>query len=130
MEGILLILIGLCIVIIAWLLSIQSEEKNNPQYIPSPKPVTEPRSFVPMEDRIVPTSASYTNKQKDMIGNHNAELVVPGVPEIVIPYDFWHWPYMPTDSNGPYWPSGEIEPDYIYPGGRNLVPIKGRMQDQ
>lgn len=80
----------------------------------------EPISFVPSEARIVVQKSSYSNKFNDIIGNFDSGLApgAIGVPEIVIPSDWYMFRTPPTEFDGPYWPSGTIQPDFIYPGGR------------
>jgi len=73
-------------------------------------------SFVPVEDTIVPTHASYSNRLNDAIGTRNAELVVPGAGEVVVPSDWFMSRELPTEYDGPYWPSGSIQPDFLFPG--------------
>jgi len=97
--------------------------------IPDQKPVAviqdidysliEPQSFVASEARVVPSKASYSNKFNDVIGNFDSGLApgAIGVPEIVIPSDWYMFRTPPTEFDGPYWPSGSIKPDFIYPGG-------------
>jgi hypothetical protein len=69
-------------------------------------------SPVPVEDHIVPTHASHTNKMNNMIGNVNSsEGVGPGLLEVVVPSDFY-WSTKPPEKYR--WPSGSILPDYIY----------------
>lgn len=114
-----LLLIGAFLAGIWWLLSIQQKGKEEQTYKHSEKPVVERNTFVPMEDRVVPTHANYTNKMNDMIGNHNAEFIGPGDLEVVLPYDYYKGPYLPSEYGRPYWPSGSLESDYSYPGARN-----------
>lgn len=79
----------------------------------------EPPSFVPSEARIVVGKASYGNKFNDVIGNFNSGLApgAKGMVEVVIPSDWYMFRTPPTEFDGPYWPRGSIEPDFIYPGG-------------
>jgi hypothetical protein len=119
--GVIVFLIGLW-----YLLSIQKrrEFERRRAYDPpkSASPKAEPLSFVPMLDTVVPSHASYTNKFNDVIGNQNSQWVSPeNVPEVAIASDWFHWPYLPTEFSGPYWPSGSITPDYIYPGGQRKM---------
>jgi len=68
--------------------------------------------FVPVEDRIVPSHASYSNKFNDQIGTLNAEVISYGTQEIVIPSDWYMSREPPTEFDGPYWPSGRIQPEF------------------
>jgi hypothetical protein len=117
-------LIVLFLLGIGYLLSIQQRIKTEAVYKPSPKPITQYPSFVPMEARVVPTHASHSNKFNNMIGNMNSELVGPGCPEIVVPSDWFRSSYLPTEFDGPYWPKGTIEPDYIFPGSDPKRPLR------
>lgn len=70
--------------------------------------------FVPVEDNVVPTHASHTNKMNNMIGNVNSSQGVgKGLLEVVVPSDYYQYPLVPTDTEK-RWPSGSILPDYIY----------------
>lgn len=124
MVWIISLLIILFILGIGYLLSKQQRIKIEKVYKPSPKPITEYPSFVPMEARIVPSQARYSNKFNDMIGNMNSGLVGPGYPEIVVPSDWFRSSYLPTEFDGPYWPKGTIEPDYIFPGSDPKRPLR------
>ena len=109
-----------------YLLSIQKkrEFERRRAYTPpkTSQPKAEPLSFVPMLDTVVPSHASYTNKFNDVIGNHNSAWVSSeSIPEVAVASDWFQWPYLPTEFHGPYWPSGSIAPDYIYPGGRRRM---------
>lgn len=77
-----------------------------------------PLSFVASEAEIVPTHASYSNKFNDVIGNSTSGIAPGsyGVAEVVIPSDWYMFRTPPTEFDGPYWPRGSIEPDFIYPG--------------
>jgi len=88
--------------------------------------IEKPSSFVPVEDRIVPTHASYSNKMNDMIGNMNAELVTPGFGEIVVPSDWYMKRELPTEYDGAYWPPGGIVPDFLYPGSDPNQPLRNQ----
>lgn len=123
MIGVVLIILFLMGVYI--LLSIQ--KKNECKRVVKGKEQKEPKepkvscakvqnTFVPVEDHIVPTHASQTNKFNNMIGNVNSSQGVgPGVLEVVIPSDFYQFTSRPGEYD---WPSGSIEPDYIYNGDR------------
>lgn len=91
---------------------------NQPKPIPKkerkPKrlPKIRPHDFVPVEDIIVPTSASQTNKMNNKLGNVNSSQGYgPGILEVVIPSDYYQFSSRPGEY---YWPSGSILPDYIY----------------
>lgn len=126
MEWILVAIIFVFILGLGYLLSIQHQRRIESVYKPSPQPITEYPSFVPMEARVVPTHARYSNKFNDMIGNMNSGLVGPGYPEIVVPSDWFRSRYLPTEFDGPYWPKGSIEPDYIYPGSDPKRPLRSQ----
>jgi len=85
-----------------------------------------PPSFVPVEDRIVPTHASYSNKMNDMVGNMNAELVTPGFGEVVVPSDWYMKRELPTEYDGAYWPPGGISHDFLYPGSDPTKPLRNQ----
>jgi len=87
--------------------------------------IPELKTFVPVEDRIVPSHASYSNKLNDMIGTLNAELApgALGAPEVVIPSDWYMSRPLPVDYDGPMWPSGSIETDFIFPGSDPERPL-------
>ena len=128
MDLVLGLSVGVFLLGIWYLLSIQKkrEFERKRTYIPS-KGVAkaEPLSFVPMLDTVVPSHASYTNKFNDIIGNQDSQWVSPeNAPEVAVASDWFHWPYLPTEFHGPYWPSGSIAPDYIYPGGRRRMVSK------
>ncbi len=86
----------------------------------------EPPSFQPVEAHRVPTHAHYSNKFNDVIGNHNSGLVGPAVPEIVVPSDWYMSSTLPTEFDGPYWPNGGIQPDFIYPGSDPKRPLRNQ----
>ena len=73
--------------------------------------------FVPVRDTVVPQQASHSNKFNDKLGGDSAGLFQNLPAEVVVPSDYYHWPYLPTEFDGPYWPDGNTRPDYIYPGG-------------
>jgi hypothetical protein len=113
------LLLVIAIIGVYLLLAQQKERQRTKNYISHPpneiRPM--PRTFVPMEDNVVPTHASQTNKLNNWIGNGTSGIVGDAGVELVVPSDFYHSPYLPTDFAGPYWPSGTISPEYIYPGG-------------
>jgi hypothetical protein len=116
MIGFILILVFL--IGLFWLLSIQRAvpplKKETKVKKPYRNPRTMPRTFVPIEDVIVPTSASHTNKMKNKLGNVNSSQGYgPGILEVVIPSDFYQFSSRPGEY---YWPSGSILPDYIFNG--------------
>ena len=114
--------VGVGLLVVAWvigfyyLLSIQSWRVPNVFTPPAKDRAIMADSIVPVEDRVVPTHASYSNKFNDVIGNANSGLMQPAPAEVVIPSDIFHWPYLPSEFDGKYWPSGSMQPDYIYPG--------------
>lgn len=73
--------------------------------------------IVPVRDRVIPQQASRGNKFNDVLGGDSAGLFQNLPAEVVVPSDYYHWPYLPTEFDGPYWPDGNTRPDYIYPGG-------------
>ena len=74
-----------------------------------------PNAPVPVEDHVVPTHASHSNKMNNMIGNVNSSQGVgPGLLEVVVPSDYYVKNKMPTEQTRRYWPSGSILPDYIF----------------
>ena len=73
--------------------------------------------FVPVRDKVIPQQASHGNKFNDVLGGDSAGLFQNLPAEVVVPSDYYHWPYLPTEFDGPYWPDGNTRPDYIYPGG-------------
>lgn len=118
-------LLAICFLLgVGYLLSIQQQRRIESVYRPSPTPRIEQPGFVPMEARVVPTQARYSNKFNDMIGNMNSGLVAPGYPEVVVPSDWFRSSYLPTEFDGPYWPKGSIDPDYIYPGSDPKRPLR------
>ncbi len=128
-----MILVGLLIIFflgLAYLLSIQRRAPP-PPYKPAPtdkpRPLM-PLSFVASEAEIVPTHASYSNKFNDVIGNSTSGIAPGshGVAEVVIPSDWYMFRTPPTEFDGPYWPSGSIEPDFIYPGGDPKRPLRSQ----
>ena len=128
-----MILIGLIIIFflgLAYLLSIQRPAPPPPP--PKPKPIQEaptmPLSFVASEAVIVPSHASYSNKFNDVIGNATSGIAPGsyGVAEVVIPSDWYMFRTPPTEFDGPYWPRGSIEPDFIYPGADPKRPLRSQ----
>jgi hypothetical protein len=122
-----MLLVGLVVLFLlglAFLLSIQERRAQEEVYKPSPRPKTIPFDFVPVEDHVVPTHASQTNKFNNEIGGKTAAVVGPALPEVVIPSDWYYHPYLPTEFEGPYWPDGGIPPDYIYPGSDPKRPLR------
>ena len=80
--------------------------------------------FVPVEDHIVPTHASHTNKFNNELGAKTTAAVGPAFFEVVYPSDFYSSTHPPSMFEGPYWPKGSIEPDYIYPGSDPARPLR------
>ncbi len=93
-------------------------------FIFSSRSIRESFDFVPVEDKRVPTHASYSNKFNDVIGNYASGLVGPAEPEVVIPSDWYMSRTLPTEFDGPYWPNGGIQPDFIYPGSDPNRPLR------
>jgi hypothetical protein len=60
----------------------------------------------------------------DSIGTLNASLVVDGVPEVVIPSDWYMSSHLPTDYDGNYWPSGSIQHEFLFPGSDHNRPLR------
>lgn len=108
-----------------YLLHLQKKRKEK-QYEKKEVSRTEPPSFQPVEHRRVPTHASYSNKFNDVIGNYNSGLVGPAEPEIVVPSDWYMSRTLPTEFDGPYWPNGGIQPDFIYPGSDPNRPLRNQ----
>jgi len=103
-----------------WLLSVQITrvpKENMQKEIPNQALSIMPDTIVPMEDRIVPTQPFHGNKFNDVIGNYSSGLMHPAPAEVVIPSDYFYWPYLPSEFDGPFWPAGSSQPDYLYPGG-------------
>ena len=130
--------------IIAWilgfglLLSIQKESSTEHRVPaienkPPPQKLIDIRSlptnndFVPVQARIVPTHSYHSNKFNDIIGNQDSTWVAPAAPEVVVPSDWYMKRTLPTEFDGPYWPEGTIQPDFIYPGSDPRRPL--RRQD-
>jgi len=119
--GILLVLFLFSLFSLFWVLSIQKvvvkptrKEKRKIYKQIQDLPYYSP-SFVPVEDHIVPTHASQSNKMNNMIGNANSSQGVgPGLLEVVVPSDYYRKNKMPTEQTTRYWPSGSILPDYIF----------------
>lgn len=98
---------------------LKRQEKKEEQLV-------EPPSFVPMEARIVPTHAYYSNKFNDVIGNEKSGIIGEGVREVVVPSDWYMSRTLPTEFDGPYWPNGGIQPDFIYPGSDPARPLRNQ----
>ena len=76
--------------------------------------------FVPSEDIVVPTQSSGRKRHGSKF-YPTAPNATP-VAEVVIPSDFYQGNQMPTDLEGPYWPSTVLPrnvPDYAYRQSRN-----------
>ena len=135
MEGI-LVLVGILSLIIGvwWLLSIQGQLKREAIYKKGPSQLTKkavkeaeakgPTDFVPIEHVRVPTHASQSNKWNNKIGNHDSGIVGPAQYEVVVPSDWYMSRTLPTEFDGPYWPSGSIAPDFIFPGSDPKRPLR------
>jgi hypothetical protein len=123
------ILVGLIVLFffgLGYLLSIQSQRKFDSVYKPSPEPKTEVMDFGPMEARVVPTHASTSNKFNNTIGNANSGIIGPGVREVVVASDWYMSRTLPTEFDGPYWPHGSIDYDFIYPGSDPKRPLRNQ----
>jgi hypothetical protein len=117
-----------------WLLSNQSQWKREAIYKRGPSQLTEkavkeaeergPTDFVPVEHVRVPTHASQSNKFNNTIGNHDSGVVGPAHYEVVVPSDWYMSRTLPTEFDGPYWPSGSIAPDFIFPGSDPKRPLR------
>lgn len=132
----LLILVG----ILSWfmgvwfLLSNQIKFREEAIYTKGPSQLTNqaikeaeergPTEFVPMEHVRVPTHASQTNKWNNKIGNHDSGIVGPAQYKVVVPSDWFMSRTLPTEFDGPYWPSGSIQPDFIFPGSDPNRPLR------
>jgi hypothetical protein len=114
----------------AYLLSIQESRVVSQPYIPKPPlyPSPDPLDFVPVEDHVVPTQPYHSNKFNDELGAKTTALAQPGPAEVVVPSDWFYWPYLPTEYSGSYWPRGSIEPDYIFPGSDPKRPLRSPRQ--
>lgn len=122
---------------LAYLLSIQesrlvsqpytSETKRGP-VLPPLYPTPDNTDFVPVEDHIVPTHASHSNKFNNELGAKTTALAQPGPAEVVVASDWFYWPYLPTEFEGAYWPRGSIQPDYIFPGSDPRKPLRSPRQ--
>lgn len=127
-EVVLILCILLFLLGIAYLVSIQESRTHKAPYIPEPKPKTIPFDFVPVEDINMPHTAYHSNKFNDELGGKTAAVVGDALPEVVVPSDWFYWPHLPTEYDGPYWPRGSIEPDYIYPGSDPARPLRSPRQ--
>jgi hypothetical protein len=117
-----------------WLLSMQTQFKRDAIYKKGPSQLTTkavkdaemrgPTDFVPVEDARVPTHASQSNKWNNKIGNHDSGVVGPAHYEVVVPSDWYMSRTLPTEFDGPYWPSGSIAPDFIFPGSDPARPLR------
>jgi hypothetical protein len=119
------------VVFVLWIGFVLSQQRKpgdpQPRTPPTQKSCTMAPSFVPIEADIVPTHASYSNKFNDIIGNASSGIVGEGVHEVVIPSDWIDPRYMPTEYDGAYWPSTQIMPDYLYPGGDPKRPLRPQL---
>jgi hypothetical protein len=135
MEGF-LIVVGILswIAGVWWLLSIQAQRKRDAIYKKGPSQLTKkavkeaeargPTGFVPVEAVVVPTHASHSNKWNNQIGNYNSGIIGPAQYEVVVPSDWYMSRTLPTEFDGPYWPSGSIAPDFIFPGSDPKRPLR------
>ena len=125
--------VGLSVLFIlglAYLVSIQESRIYKVPRKPQPKqwPRPDPLDFVPVEDHIVPTQPYHSNKFNDELGAKTTALAQPGPAEVVVASDWYQWPHLPTEYDGPYWPRGSIEPDYIFPGSDPKRPLRSPRQ--
>lgn len=60
------------------------------------------------------------------IGNANSGIIGPGVREVVVASDWYMSRTLPTEFDGPYWPRGSIEYDFIYPGSDPKRPLRNQ----
>lgn len=123
--GGLLLWIGL----FAYLWTLQGTHQQKAAYTPNPHPTrvcADTTTFQPVEDRVVPTHANYSNKFNDVIGNFESGIVGKGIPEVVIPSDWYMSANLPTNYGGRYWPPGTVEPDFLYPGSDPERPLRSQ----
>ena len=125
LDWFLLFLIAHFIMGLHYLLHLQKKREMKREEKQSESRV-EPPSFVPMEAKVVPTHASYTNKFNDVIGNETSGIIGQGVAEVVVPSDWYMSRTLPTEFDGPYWPNGGIQPDFIYPGSDPKRPLRNQ----
>ena len=126
-----MLLIGAILVFflgLAYLLSIQRPAPPQQKQKKIEETPIMPLSFVASEAEIVPSHASYSNKFNDVIGNATSGIAPGsyGVAEVVIPSDWYMFRTPPTEFDGPYWPRGSIEPDFIYPGSDPKRPLRSQ----
>ena len=117
-----------------WLLSIQAQQRQDAVYTNGPSQLTKqavkeaeergPTDFVPMEAVRVPTHASQSNKLNNTIGNYDSGVIGPAQYEVVVPSDWYMSRTLPTEFDGPYWPSGSVAPDFIFPGSDPKRPLR------
>lgn len=121
----------LVVVLIGWIGLVLTQQRRagepEPRALPTVQSCTMKTPFIASEDRVVPTHASYSNKFNDVIGNATSGIVGEGVYQAVIPSDWIDPRYMPTEYDGAYWPSTQIMPDYLYPGGDPKRPLRPQL---
>ena len=135
MEGFLIALGILSWFIGVWLLlSNQTRFKEEAIYKKGPSQLTKqavkevetqgPTDFVPVEDIRYPTSGYPSKKNNSKVGIHDWGIVGPAEYEVVVPSDWYMSRTLPTEFDGPYWPSGSIQPDFIFPGSDPKRPLR------
>jgi hypothetical protein len=121
----------LVVVFIVWIGLVLSQQRKpgdpQPREKPTVQSCTMKSPFMPLEADIVPSHASYSNKFNDIIGNASSGIVGQGIKQAVIPSDWIDPRYMPTEYDGAYWPSTQIMPDYLYPGGDPNRPLRPQL---
>jgi hypothetical protein len=121
--------IAMWIALFFYLMNLQGTHQQKAVYTPNPNPnriCADETPFQPVEAHVVPTHANYSNKFNDVIGNFESGLVGKGIPEVVIPSDWYMSAHLPTDFDGPYWPRGTVEPDFLYPGSDPMRPQRSQ----
>lgn len=110
-----------------YLLSIQHERQIPRRTSYQDRPLRHD-DVVPVEDHVVPTQPYHSNKFNDELGAKTMAFAQPAPAEVVVASDWYQWPHLPTDYDGPYWPRGSIEPDYIAPGLDPNRPLRSPRQ--
>jgi hypothetical protein len=124
LHALFLLTLALFLAFLYLLLSSQKQVKQSqPQQQPQP---LQQLDFVPTEAERVPTHAHYSNKFNDVIGNETSGIIGEGQQEVFIPSDWYMSRYLPTEFDGPYWPKGSIEPDFIFPGSDPKRPLRSQ----
>lgn len=117
-----------------WLLSNQARFKQDTAYKKGPSQLTNktvkevekrgPTDFVPVEDIRYPTNGYPNKKNNSKVGIHDWEVIGPAEYEVGVPSDWYMSSTLPTEFDGPYWPSGSIQPDFIFPGSDPKRPLR------